>query len=288
MEKTLQWLRNVEQLASDVYSAAALELKDDKEFSSFLQQMTEDEAWHFHLISSAIQHLSEMDDKPSLDIIVDSVMTKVIEVPFQDLFNRISDETVTRQDVVDFIVKLEFAELNHIFLYVLNTLQQSCRTFEYAAGVMQAHQKRIKRFLVNLPSDIKIPDDLKKLPPIWKEKILIVEDEMAVRELFGHVLSDLGAIETANNGKEALDKVRDHFFNVIISDINMPVMDGVEFFQKALETDSNIKNRFLFCSGDITPEIEELYKEHGIKLLEKPINIQEVKEAVKDVIDRSL
>jgi len=287
MEQTLLWLRNVEQLASDVYMAAALELKEDQEFSSFLLQMKEDEAWHFHLIGSAAHYFSERNETPRLDITVDSIMTKVLEVPFQNLLNKISDHSVTRQDVVDFIVKVEFAELNHIFLYVLD-LAKSCQAFEYAAASMQAHENRIQKFLESLPSNIKIPDDLYKQPHIWKEKILIVEDDMAVRELFARVLSDLGAIETANNGQEALDKVKDHFFNAVISDINMPVMNGVEFYQKAVETDPYIGSRFLFCSGEFTPEIETLCTQQNLGCLEKPIKLQELKQAVKEKIDESL
>ena len=153
---------------------------------------------------------------------------------------------------------------------------------------MQAHKKRIKKFLESLPSDIKIPDDIYKQPRIWKEKILIVEDDMAVRELFALVLSDLGAIETANNGQEALDKVKDHFFNVVVSDIGMPVMNGVEFYQKAVETAPYIVSRFLFCSGAITPEIQTLCTQQNLGCLEKPIKLKELKQAVKEIIDESL
>ena len=111
---------------------------------------------------------------------------------------------------------------------------------------------------------------------------------MAVKELFEEVLGDLGTVETATNGKEALEKVKEHFFNAIISDNSMPLMDGLEFFRKALEVDPDIKNRFLFCSGDIGLDMEELNKHYGVKLLEKPIRIEAVKQAVKDLMDRSL
>jgi CheY-like chemotaxis protein len=287
MEQTLLWLRNVEQLASDVYMAVALDLKEDREFSSFLLQMKEDEAWHFHLIGSAAHYFSERNETPRLDITVDSTMTKVLEVPFQNLLNKIADHSVTRQDVVDFIVEVEFAELNHIFLYVLD-LAKSCQAFEYVAASMQAHENRIQKFLESLPGNIKIPDDFYKRPQIWKEKILIVEDDMAVRELFARVLGDLGAVETANNGQEALDKVKDHFFNVVVSDIGMPVMNGVEFYGKAIETDPQIGSRFLFCSGDFTPDIEKLCTQKNLECLEKPVKLQALKQAVKEIMDKSL
>ena len=287
MKQTLIRLRNIEKLASDVYKAAALKFKEDEEFSPFLLEMAEDEAWHYHLIDSAAHYFSERNETPHLDINVDSNMTKALEVPIQNLFNKITHHSVTRQDVVDFIVKVESAELNDIFLYVLS-LANSCQTLEYAAASMQAHEKRIKKFLENLPSNIKIPEEFYKLPPIWNEKILIVEDGMAIRKLFALVLSDLGVIETADNGREAISKVRDHFFNVIVSDIGMLMMSGIEFYQKAIETDPYIGDRFLFCLGQITPEIETLCTQQNLTYLEKPIKLSDLKQAVKKIMDGSL
>ena len=286
MEQTLIWLRNIEKLACDVYKTAALKLKEDQKFSLFLLEMAEDEAWHFHLIDSAAHYFSERNDTPSLDISVDSITTKALEGTFQNLFNRITHHSVTRQDIVDFIVEVEFTELNDIFLYVIN-LANSCQALEYAAASMQAHEKRIKKFLESLPSNIKIPNEIYKEPHLWREKILIVEDDMAIRELFALVLSDLGVIETADNGQEGLDKVKDHFFNVIVSDIGMPVMSGIEFYQKAVVTDPYIGDRFLFCSGQITPEIEALCTQQNLTCMEKPIKLKELKQVVEEIMDGS-
>ncbi len=70
--------------------------------------------------------------------------------------------------------------------------------------------------------------------------------------------------------------------------IGMPVMNGVEFYQKAVETNPYIGSRFLFCSGQITPEIETLCTQQNLGCLEKPIKLQELKQAVKEIIDESL
>ena len=61
-------------------------------------------------------------------------------------------------------------------------------------------------------------------------KVLIVEDDKELRELFGKVLTKQGYdIRETSNGKEALEALHQDFYDLVISDIMMPVMDGYEF-----------------------------------------------------------
>ena len=61
-------------------------------------------------------------------------------------------------------------------------------------------------------------------------KILIAEDDRELAELFCHVLTKNGyAVKGVGNGKEALEAVHSDYYDLIISDIMMPVMDGCEF-----------------------------------------------------------
>ncbi|HJJ73707.1 MAG TPA: response regulator, partial [Methanocorpusculum sp.] len=60
-------------------------------------------------------------------------------------------------------------------------------------------------------------------------KILIAEDDRELRQLFSHVLIKNGYIVTGvSNGQEALDALDGDYYDLIISDIMMPVMDGYE------------------------------------------------------------
>ena len=60
-------------------------------------------------------------------------------------------------------------------------------------------------------------------------KILIAEDDRELRQLFGHVLNRHGyTVVGVSNGQEALDAMDTDFYDMIISDIMMPVMDGYE------------------------------------------------------------
>lgn len=74
-------------------------------------------------------------------------------------------------------------------------------------------------------------------------KILIAEDDRELRQLFSHVLLKNGyTVKSVTNGKEALEALDNDYYDLMISDIMMPVMDGYELV------------RVLREAGDKTPD----------------------------------
>ena len=72
-------------------------------------------------------------------------------------------------------------------------------------------------------------------------KILIVEDDRELRQLFGHVLIKNGyAVKEVSNGKEALDALETDYYDLMLSDIMMPQMDGFELVRSLRETGNRI------------------------------------------------
>ena len=64
-------------------------------------------------------------------------------------------------------------------------------------------------------------------------KILVVEDEEIIRMMFKQSFENWGFdVDTAENGKDALEKCQDNFYNIIVTDLNMPVMDGMELLKR--------------------------------------------------------
>ncbi|MGQ9485444.1 MAG: response regulator [Desulfosoma sp.] len=65
--------------------------------------------------------------------------------------------------------------------------------------------------------------------------VMIVDDSKSMRHVIKKVLKisglDLGEIIEAGNGQEALDRLQNHWVDLILSDIHMPVMDGIEFLR---------------------------------------------------------
>src|SRR5919197_3170996 len=73
------------------------------------------------------------------------------------------------------------------------------------------------------------------------EKILVVDDEQSLAQFLGIVLRKEGYhVVTANNGRDALDKVKAENFDVVITDIKMPGMDGIQLLQGVKKHDPSL------------------------------------------------
>jgi CheY-like chemotaxis protein len=80
--------------------------------------------------------------------------------------------------------------------------------------------------------------------------ILIVDDEAEYRMLLGHYLEGEGnTVFLAENGEEGINKLDDAVMDLIISDVYMPVMDGLKFFKHVRATPRFQNIPFLFVSG---------------------------------------
>ncbi|RXJ72443.1 response regulator [Veronia nyctiphanis] len=65
------------------------------------------------------------------------------------------------------------------------------------------------------------------------QKILAADDSVSIRQMVSHTLKEAGyVVETANDGADALTKAKASQYDVIISDVNMPNMSGLEFVKE--------------------------------------------------------
>jgi CheY-like chemotaxis protein len=118
-------------------------------------------------------------------------------------------------------------------------------------------------------------------------KILIVDDEEDVRGLFKEVLQNAGfEVETADDGKECLQKLRKSPVDLVLMDMFMPGSSGRETFERILN-DAKLKNTkvaFLTVADLETKGKSELMDMGAVGYLNKPIKNEELVRRVKEML----
>lgn len=115
-----------------------------------------------------------------------------------------------------------------------------------------------------------------------KIKILVVEDDKDMRDFIQEVLSEKGyAITTATNGKEALERLNETPFPIIVSDLKMPVMDGITLLETINKRDALKPFVILITAfGDIDDAIQ-LINRGAYDYIIKPFKLEQLLIAVK-------
>jgi len=115
-------------------------------------------------------------------------------------------------------------------------------------------------------------------------RILVIDDEQIILELLVTILSEKGCeVDTARNGTEGLEMAYSREYDIIISDIDMPVMKGIEFYRKLIEKMPSMKQRILFMTGGKNRETDTFLKETGGRCLLKPFQVTDLLKAVNEI-----
>ncbi len=119
-------------------------------------------------------------------------------------------------------------------------------------------------------------DIRKQIGERYMLKILIAEDDRELRRLFAHVLIKEGyTVKEVSNGKEALDVMDSDYFDLIISDIMMPVMDGYEFV-RSLRSAGNNTPLMMITAKDEFDDMRLGFLSGSDDYMIKPVNVKEM------------
>ncbi|MBI3399407.1 MAG: response regulator [Deltaproteobacteria bacterium] len=117
-----------------------------------------------------------------------------------------------------------------------------------------------------------------------RKYILVIDDLPAIRGLIVSILTTQGyEVDIARNGMEGLKMAYEKQYDLIISDINMPVMDGKEFYTKLVERAPSMKQRVLFITGNDDRESFLFLNKAGVKYLSKPFKTTDLLKVVDGV-----
>src|SRR5450432_1132099 len=117
--------------------------------------------------------------------------------------------------------------------------------------------------------------------------ILIIDDEKAIRKTLSEILSYEGyKIDEAGDGEEGFRKFREKEYDVILCDIKMPKMDGIEFLDKAKEANPDLPIIMISGHGTIETAVEAV-KKGAYDYISKPPDLNRLLITIRNAMDKT-
>lgn len=115
-------------------------------------------------------------------------------------------------------------------------------------------------------------------------RILVVDDEEHTRLGYAEVLRlDDYIVDIAENGKEGLKIAQERNYDVIVTDLRMPEMDGMTFIEKLRKFNPNVKVVVITAFGSFK-SFKKMTSLGVIEYINKPVRAKDLKEAIQKVI----
>jgi len=149
-------------------------------------------------------------------------------------------------------------------------------------------------FVVELPlerpADVTTAAAATAARPARQGRVLVVDDDVELAAVLAAALrGDHHEVEVAANGLEALAALARSSFDVILSDVRMPKLDGPGFYRELQRQHPEMLDRLVFVTGDILGRETAAFLERTrVAHLTKPFDIKQVRRAVAEVLDREL
>jgi two-component system nitrogen regulation response regulator NtrX len=117
--------------------------------------------------------------------------------------------------------------------------------------------------------------------------ILIVDDEKAIRKTLGEILSYEGyKMDEAGDGEEALKRFKEKAYDVVLCDIKMPKMDGIEFLERARESNPDVPIIMISGHGTIETAVEAV-KKGAYDYISKPPDLNRLLITIRNAMDKT-
>ena len=119
--------------------------------------------------------------------------------------------------------------------------------------------------------------------------VLVVDDSRIMRDMVARAVTmsglDIGTLDTAGDGRQALDKLHAGWFDLVLLDVNMPVMTGEQFLV-ALRADVGLRDTLVVVvsTESSQPRIARL-RALGAGFVHKPFKPEELVAAVRQLLD---
>ncbi len=121
--------------------------------------------------------------------------------------------------------------------------------------------------------------------------MLVVDDSAVMRSMVTKTLGmaglDIGEVHEAANGQEGLDALGENWIDLVLVDINMPVMNGEEMIDRMRESDLWKDMRIIVISTEGSQTRIEGLRQKGVEFIHKPFTPEAIREAIKNTTGTS-
>ena len=117
-------------------------------------------------------------------------------------------------------------------------------------------------------------------------RVLVLDDNVMITDMLGSMLEMFGYQATlANAGAEALHLLQRDHFDLVLSDLRMPRMDGQEFYRLAVAAHPELAHRMIFLTGDSVGDgAQEFLQRTACPHLTKPYTLQNLQSVVENML----
>jgi two-component system NtrC family sensor kinase len=153
-------------------------------------------------------------------------------------------------------------------------------------------------FVIELPLITQLPDATGQAPEqapqdhafeklVHDRHVLVVDDEKYILDFFTEVFQIFPMrVDTARNGRIAMEKILVNNYDVIITDYKMPQMGGKELFHWIVKNRPHLAKKIIFVTGDtVSPDTRSFFETTRNRYLAKPFKIEDVKEVVQQALE---
>jgi len=269
LEQFINEAIQLELNAAEIYSLFSEAIPEDADFWAGLSW---EERNHASLLKTGKDILLPVEQFPRE--ILPNFIQSLIDANrwLQSLKNEYAGELPDRHAAFAVAVKIETSAGEAHFQKVMENTSGS-RVLKIFQDLCQDdihHLRRIKEYMAK----IGVMDEL---PEAATKKILLAVDDDSVAKLLKTILETEGDIDIVRNGREGLQALKEKNYDLIISSVEMPLLDGLQFFSQGKNIYPELSNRFLFFTGAATPERISFFEKEHIKYLVKPSKISEIR-----------
>jgi CheY-like chemotaxis protein len=286
VNEIISWMIEVETKAASLYADAAVTFAGDDKFSCFLSELANEEQDHIKLLEESMVSLSyESIGKVAFHF--DEDFRHKILAPIVSAQQSLNKGELSQRGMVDVIAEIEFSEWNEVFIYAIDATKVLDEDFQKAASEIDQHRIHILEYISTLPDGGSLLQKVRRLKSVSNKRVLIVEDNVAVARMLEVLIMDDAEVILARDGEEGISHVQEGHFDLIVADVIMPKMGGIEMYKKALSIDPTLEGHFIFFTGTEDSEELDFLQSSNVTVLPKPSPVKLICQVIDQVLAKS-